>query len=127
MLNAIGMNDGANRLGLEVQMPISGSLVDYASCEPSGSASLWGAGCRSRPLAKCSPWRIHREALVGAGGLGTAKSQHSIDHHCDPPVPRHAPRPDPVYAIRTRRGPQGTVYRVSFTRHGKNVAKLFRA
>ena len=25
-----------------------------------------------------------------------------------------------------RTGPQGTVYRVSCTRHGKNVAKLFR-
>jgi len=42
-------------------------------------------------------------------------------------MPRHAPRPDPFYAIRTRRGAWGTVYRVSFTRHGKNVAKLFRA
>ena len=42
-------------------------------------------------------------------------------------MPRPAPRPDPFYAIRTRRGPQGIVYRVSFTRHGKNVAKLFRA
>jgi len=41
-------------------------------------------------------------------------------------MPRHAPRPDPFYAIRTRRGAQGIVYRVSFTRHGKNVAKLFR-
>jgi hypothetical protein len=44
-----------------------------------------------------------------------------------PPMPRHAPRADPFYAIRTRRGPQGIVYRVSFTRHAKNVAKLFRA
>ena len=44
-----------------------------------------------------------------------------------PPMPRHAPRPDPFCAIRTRRGAQGIVYRVSFTRHGKNVAKLFRA
>jgi hypothetical protein len=42
-------------------------------------------------------------------------------------MPRHAPRPDPFYAIRTRTGAWGTVYRVSFTRHGKNVAKLFRA
>ena len=42
-------------------------------------------------------------------------------------MPRHAPRPDPFYAIRTRKGAQGIVYRVSFTRHGKNVAKLFRA
>ena len=40
---------------------------------------------------------------------------------------RHASRPDPFYAIRTRRGPRGIVYRVSFTRHGKNLAKLFRA
>ena len=41
-------------------------------------------------------------------------------------MPRHAPRPDPFSAIRTRSGPQGIVYRVSFTRHGKNLAKLFR-
>lgn len=39
---------------------------------------------------------------------------------------RHAPRPDPFYAIRTRKGERGTVYRVAFTRHGKLVAKLFR-
>ena len=42
-------------------------------------------------------------------------------------MPRHAPTSDPFYAIRTRRGPRGIVYRVSFTRHGKNLAKLFRA
>lgn len=42
-------------------------------------------------------------------------------------MPRHAPRPDPFYAIRARKGAWGTVYRVSFTRHGKNVAKLLRA
>ena len=41
-------------------------------------------------------------------------------------MPRHAPRSDPFSAIRTRRGPQGIVYRVSFTRDGKNLAKLFR-
>lgn len=41
-------------------------------------------------------------------------------------MPRHAPRPDPFYAIRTRKGAWGTAYRVSFTRHGKNVSKLFR-
>jgi len=41
-------------------------------------------------------------------------------------MPRHAPRPDPFYAIRTIRGAWGIVYRVSFTRHGNNVAKLFR-
>ena len=41
-------------------------------------------------------------------------------------MPRHAPTSDPFYAIRTRRGPRGIVYRVSFTRHGKNLAKLFR-
>ena len=40
---------------------------------------------------------------------------------------RQAPRPDPFSAIRTRSGPQGIVYQVSFTRHGKNLAKLFRA
>lgn len=40
---------------------------------------------------------------------------------------RHATRPYPFYAIRTRKGPWGIVYRVSLTRHGKNVAKLFRA
>jgi hypothetical protein len=42
-------------------------------------------------------------------------------------MPRHAPRPDPFYAIRTRKGTWGIVYRVSFRRRGKNVAKLFRA
>lgn len=41
-------------------------------------------------------------------------------------MPRHAPRPDPFYAIRTTNGAWGIVYRVAFTRHGKNVAKLFR-
>jgi len=41
-------------------------------------------------------------------------------------MPSRARKPDPWYAIRTRSGPQGIVYRVSFTRHGKNVAKLFR-
>jgi hypothetical protein len=39
------------------------------------------------------------------------------------PMPRGAPRPDPFYAIRTFIGPWGIVYRVSFARHGKNVAK----
>jgi hypothetical protein len=38
-------------------------------------------------------------------------------------MPRGAPRPDPFYAIRTFIGPWGIVYRVSFARHGKNVAK----
>ena len=42
-------------------------------------------------------------------------------------MPWHARKPDPWYAIRTRKGAQGIAYRVSFTRHGKNVAKLFRA
>ena len=42
-------------------------------------------------------------------------------------MPWHARKPDPWYAIRTRAGAQGIVYRVSFTRHGKNVTKLFRA
>jgi hypothetical protein len=42
-------------------------------------------------------------------------------------MPRHARKPDPWYAIRTFNGPWGIVYRVSFTRRGKNVAKLFRA
>ncbi len=42
-------------------------------------------------------------------------------------MPWHDRKPDPWYAIRTRNGPWGIVYRVSFTRHGKNVAKLFRA
>lgn len=42
-------------------------------------------------------------------------------------MPWHERKPDPWYAIRERVGPQGTVYRVSFTRHGKNVAKLFRS
>lgn len=41
-------------------------------------------------------------------------------------MPWHDRKPDPWYAIRLRTGPQGTAYRVSFTRHGKNVAKLFR-
>lgn len=41
-------------------------------------------------------------------------------------MPWHDRKPDPWYAIRTREGPWGTVYRVSFTRHGKNVARLFR-
>jgi hypothetical protein len=38
-------------------------------------------------------------------------------------MPRAAPRPDSFYAIRTFNGPWGIVYRFSFTRHGKNVAK----
>jgi hypothetical protein len=42
-------------------------------------------------------------------------------------MPRHPPKPDPWYAIRTRHGPWGTVYRVSFTRAGTNVAAMFRA
>lgn len=42
-------------------------------------------------------------------------------------MPRHASKPDPWYAIRIRKDPWGIVYRVSFTRRGKNVAKLFRA
>ena len=42
-------------------------------------------------------------------------------------MPWHDRKPDPFYAIRTREGPQGIVYRVSFTRHGKNVAESFRA
>ncbi len=41
-------------------------------------------------------------------------------------MPRYAPKPDPFYAIRPIRGAWGIVYRMSFTRHGKNVAKLFR-
>jgi hypothetical protein len=41
-------------------------------------------------------------------------------------MPWHDRKPDPWYAIRTRQGPWGVVYRVSLTRHGKNVAKLFR-
>jgi hypothetical protein len=40
---------------------------------------------------------------------------------------RHARKPDAWYAIRTTKGPWGIVYRVSFYRQGKNVAKLFRA
>ncbi len=42
-------------------------------------------------------------------------------------MPWHARKADPWYAIRTRKGKTGIVYRVSFTRRGKNVAKLFRA
>ena len=42
-------------------------------------------------------------------------------------MPWHARKADPWYAIRTRKGKTGVAYRVSFTRHGKNVAKLFRA
>lgn len=41
-------------------------------------------------------------------------------------MPWHDRKPDPWYAIRKRTGTQGTVYRVSLTRHGENVAKLFR-
>jgi len=41
-------------------------------------------------------------------------------------MPRHARRPDVWYAIRTHRGAQRIVQRVSFTRDGKNVAELFR-
>ena len=41
-------------------------------------------------------------------------------------MPWHDRKPDPWYAIRTREGALGIVYRVSFTRHGNNVAKLFR-
>jgi hypothetical protein len=41
-------------------------------------------------------------------------------------MPRNQTKPDPWYAIIERKGPWGTTYRVSFTRHGKNVAKLFR-
>lgn len=41
-------------------------------------------------------------------------------------MPWHQRKPDPWYAIRTRRGAKGIVYRVSFTRHGTNVAQLFR-
>lgn len=42
-------------------------------------------------------------------------------------MPWHERKPDPWYAIRKRSGAQDVVYRVSLTRHGKNVAKLFRA
>jgi hypothetical protein len=42
-------------------------------------------------------------------------------------MPWHASKADPWYAIRTRKGAQGVVYRVSVTRHGKNVAKLLRS
>ncbi len=42
-------------------------------------------------------------------------------------MPWHNRKPDPWYAIRTRTGALGIVYRVSFTRHGKNVSELFRA
>jgi hypothetical protein len=41
-------------------------------------------------------------------------------------MPWHDRKPDPWYAIRTIKGAWGTVYRVAFTRHGRNVAKLFR-
>jgi hypothetical protein len=41
-------------------------------------------------------------------------------------MPWHDRKPDARYSIRTRTGPWGTVYRVAFTCHGKNVAKLFR-
>lgn len=42
-------------------------------------------------------------------------------------MPRHPAKPDPWYAIRTRHGPRGTVYRVSLTRAGTTVAAMFRA
>jgi len=42
-------------------------------------------------------------------------------------MPWHARKPDPWYAIRIRKGKRGVVYRVSFTRSGKTVARLFRA
>jgi hypothetical protein len=41
-------------------------------------------------------------------------------------MPWHDRTPDPWYAIRIRKGPCGIVYRVTLTRHGKNVATLFR-
>jgi hypothetical protein len=41
-------------------------------------------------------------------------------------MPWHDLKPDPWYAIRTRQGPWCVAYRVKLTRHGKNVAKLFR-
>jgi hypothetical protein len=39
---------------------------------------------------------------------------------------RHARKPDPWHAVRTRRGPWTIAYRLSFTRRGRDVAKLFR-
>jgi hypothetical protein len=41
-------------------------------------------------------------------------------------MPWHTRKPDPWYANRIRKGAWGIVYRVTFTRHGKSVAKLFR-
>jgi hypothetical protein len=41
-------------------------------------------------------------------------------------MPWHDRKPDPWYAIRSRQGPWGLVYRLSITRNGMNVAKLFR-
>jgi hypothetical protein len=42
-------------------------------------------------------------------------------------MPWHPRKRDPWYAIRTRLGAKGIVYRVSLRRAGKTVAKLFRA
>ena len=42
-------------------------------------------------------------------------------------MPWHPRKRDPWYAIRTRRGPMGIVYRVSLRRAGQTVAELFRA
>lgn len=42
-------------------------------------------------------------------------------------MPWHPRKRDPWYAIRTREGPMGIVYRVSLRRAGQTVAKLFRA
>jgi hypothetical protein len=42
-------------------------------------------------------------------------------------MPWHPRKPDPWYAIRTRKGKRGTAYRVSLTRQGKTFAALFRS
>ncbi len=54
---------------------------------------------------------------------------YQSDGHDDDPDDTHAEgrNGNQGHPERSRKGPQGVVYRVSFTRHGKNVAKLFRA
>ena len=89
--------------------------------------------CREAAVASDRNWPTGviggctlKRAFAAARAVSQRESPPLTDHHYDPaPCRATPPRPDPFSAIRTRRGPQGIVYRVSFTRHGRTSPSCF--